>query len=204
MRTHMGSIYSGSPWGRLTAPLMKGRRTKVILRDGGFREVTPLHIWTPGPSSPSLICTGASSHPLPRPSKSPRDRWPSACEYCTIFQFPARGKRNFRGWVKFRGTVWRPLSSQQAPASCWRPADPNRECLRNQVLSVSTKHPLLAPSRPTVAQEDADRRPDSLSESRVTTITAHFIYKMNLQVGLLLNCHLSFWQFTAVIRVFKR
>lgn len=30
MRTHMGSIYSGSPWGRLTAPLMKARCTKMI------------------------------------------------------------------------------------------------------------------------------------------------------------------------------
>lgn len=77
----------------------------------------------------------------------PCDRWPSACQYCTIFQFPAQ-EEEFKGLSEVQRHSVVPPAHNQTPALCWRPEIQtfSSEHSRNQVLSVSTKQPLLPPS----------------------------------------------------------
>lgn len=74
-----------------------------------------LFTFEPGPSSPSLIYRGS---PLtPRPLAGPRDKWPSACQYCTIFQFPVQEE-------EFKGLSEVQRHSVVPPAHTTHPAPP--------------------------------------------------------------------------------
>jgi len=83
----------------------------------------------------------------PWPLAGPRDRWPSACQYSTTFQFPAQ-EVEFKGLSEVQRHSVVPAAHNQPPTSHQRPKiqTVSREHSRNQVLSVSTKQPLLPSS----------------------------------------------------------
>ncbi len=130
-------------------------------------QVSPLYLWTQA-QQPISDLQRVSSYPCPLTGLC--DRWPSACRYCTIFQFPAQ-EEEFKGLSEVQKHSVVPPVRNQPPASCWRPKIQtfSWEHSRNQVLSVSTKQPLPPSSCLTDSSaEDTDRRPNSLYEGNIT------------------------------------
>lgn len=131
-------------------------------------QVSPLYLWTQA-QQPISDLQRVSSYP--RPLAGPCDRWPSACRYCTIFQFPAQ-EEEFKGLSEVQRHSVAPPAHKQPPASCRRPEVQTltaENIPENQVLSVSTKQP-LPPSRCLTDSSagDSDRRPNSLCERSIT------------------------------------
>lgn len=172
--------------------LVRGRHTEAIfwMGDGSLSEcqlllralssfltqVSPLYLWTQA-QQPISDLQRVSSYP--RPLAGPYDRWPSACQYCTIFQFPAQ-EEEFKGLSEVQRHSVVPPAHNQPPASYRRPKIQtfSREHSRNQVLSVSTKQPLLPSSCLTdCSAEDTDRRPNSLCKCNITKRINCFIQK---------------------------
>lgn len=108
-------------------------------------QVSLRYLWTQAQQSISDLQRVSSYSSL---LTGPCDRWPSACQYCTIFQFPAQ-EEEFKGLSIVQRHSVVPAAHNQTPASCWRPEIQtlSSEHSRNRVLSVSTKQPLLPSSR---------------------------------------------------------
>lgn len=132
-------------------------------------QVSLLYLWTQS-QQPISDLQKVSSYS--RLLAGPCDRWPSACQYCTIFQFPAQ-EEEFKGLSEVQRHSVVPPAHNQTPASRRRPEIQtfSWEHSRNQVLSVSTKQPLL----PSSCLTDSKRKPNSPFECNITTIKDCFI-----------------------------
>lgn len=143
-------------------------RLLLRARSSFLTQVSPLYLWTQA-QQPISDLKRVSSYP--RPLAGLCDRWPSACQYCTIFQFPAQ-EEEFKGLSEVQRHSVVPPAHNQPPASCRRPKIQifNWEHSRNQVLSVSTKQALPPSSCLTDSSaEDTDRRPN-IRECNITKI----------------------------------
>lgn len=123
MRTHKGYFYSGSMGETDCFSLMKGRVTEVIFNmgDGSRAENWLRFTFEPRPSSPSLIYRGSPLTPIPSWVHVIDDH--QCADTAQYFNF-LPGQRNFRGWVKFRSTVWC-LQLTTSPSLMSKTWDPN-------------------------------------------------------------------------------
>lgn len=172
----IGYFYSASLGETDCSSLMRGGHTEVIFKmgDGSRSENWLLFTFEPRPSSPSLIYRGA---PLtPAPSQVPVIDDHQHANTAQYFNFLPR-KRNFRGWVKFRGTVWC-LQLTTSPGLMPKTWDLNiqlRIFKKPGPLCVNKTSP--AGIHADSSAEDTDRRPKSPCECSITQVIAYLIEK---------------------------
>lgn len=159
-----------------------GRRTKVICEMGdgvdSCQERYPLSsprsllfTFEPRPSSPSLIYRGSPLTPVPLQAPLMIDDHQHA-NTAQYFNFLPR-KRNLRGWVKFRGTVWcLQLTTSPQPCAEAPRSKHSAENIPETGPSLCQQKNLIPPS-PCLTEsnaEDTDSRPNSLQNYTTTSV----------------------------------